>query len=136
MYLSQKWLRGSTYFKQPLPSIPQEKLPPFFPLFTPTLSPAASLASHGRQVFETFQQLLQLAEQLRSTTQSFFEKHPWIEEHLRRWQSVLKLTCAFAEASPHIRPKVSRKTSCAQTSWAKRSMRGRNRASGILGRAW
>ena len=40
------------------------------------------------------------------------------------------------EASPHIRPKASRKTSCSQTSWAKRSMRGRNWASGILGRAW
>ncbi len=96
LYLNQKWLRGSTYFKRPVPSIPKDGLPPFFPLFTPTLSPAASLASHGRQVFETFQQLLHLAEQLRTLNQSLFEKHPWIDDHLRRWQSVLKLTCAFA----------------------------------------
>lgn len=96
LYLNQKWLRGSTYFKRSVPSIPKYGLAPFFPLFTPTLSPAASLASHGRQVFETFQQLHHLAEQLRTLNQSLFEKHPWIDDHLRRWQSVLKLTCAFA----------------------------------------
>jgi hypothetical protein len=93
MHRNQKWLLSGSYLKSP-PKMPEPLAAPG--PFTSRLNPFMSIVTSGQEVLNAFVGIYQAGARLQAATGHFYEKHPWVKERPRLWQSELRLTCAFA----------------------------------------
>jgi hypothetical protein len=93
MHRNRKWLLSGSYLKSP----PQMPFRPGAPdPLTSRLNPFMSIITSGVEVLDTYKGLHDAGARLQAAADRFFEKHAWMNERTRLWQSELRLTCAFA----------------------------------------
>jgi len=93
MHRNRKWLLSGSYLKSP----PQMPFRPGAPdPLTSRLDPFMSIITGGVEVLDAYKGLHDAGARLQAAAGRFFEKHAWMNERTRLWQSELRLTCAFA----------------------------------------